>query len=115
MGSSYKVLNNDSGTVAVLCFFTYIPLVHRSARSFQIRAWLQFLKGYKVKVLKSSLYASHKSSSRKLSLSYSRALNFTKLLIPLILMPLDYILIPLAHFSCPLLIYVLMSAILVII
>src|SRR6266702_6598433 len=28
--SSYKVLNSNSGTVAFLCFFTHIPLVHRN-------------------------------------------------------------------------------------
>jgi len=53
--SSYKVLNSDLGTVAFLYFFTYIPLVYRNVQSFQIVCWLQSLKVYSVKLLKSSL------------------------------------------------------------
>src|SRR6266568_2580423 len=34
--SFYKVLNSDSGTVAFLCFFTHMPLIHRNVRSFWI-------------------------------------------------------------------------------
>jgi len=53
--SSCKVLNSDSRTVAFLCFLTHMPLVHKNIQSFQIPCWLQSLKVYIVKLLKSSL------------------------------------------------------------
>jgi len=53
--SSYKVLNSNLGTMVFLYFLTHTPLVYRNVRSFQIAYWLQSLKVYSIKLLKSSL------------------------------------------------------------
>jgi hypothetical protein len=61
---------------------------------------LQFSKVSAIKSLKSSLYASHSSSSLKSIVSYSRVLNFMKSLISVIVVLSDCTLIPLPYFFC---------------
>ena len=113
--SSYRVLNSDLGTIAFLYFLTYTPLVYKSIWSFLIYIQLQFLKIYTIKFWKSSLQASYSLSSLKLQTLYSKVLNYTKLLISVILVLSESTSIPLPYFFCPSITYCLISIIVVLV
>ena len=63
--------------------------------------WLQSLKVFSVKVLKSLWYVSHKSLSLSLYALYLRSLNSINSLISFLLTLSDCALIPLLYLSCP--------------
>ena len=110
-----RVLNSNLGTMAFLCFLTYMLLVYRSIQSFLMYIWLQFLKIYTIKFWKSFLQASHSLLSLKLQTLYFKVLNYIKSLMSVILMLLESILISLPYFFYPSLTCTLISAMLILV
>ena len=116
IGSSfYKVLNSDLGTIVFLCFLIHTLLVCRNVRSFQISIQLQSLKICIMKFWKFFLQTFYSSLSLRLYALYSRILNFTNLLIFFMVVSLDCKLIPLGHFSYPMLTCALISNMLILV